>query len=262
MEREHRYDRQALAGCRRARALSVSRYLWSSGLPILAFLTLLCVGLLLGRRGHGGWRRYDFLLWNLFLAWTPYLFSLAADLLSRVRPRARGQATLPAALAVLWLAFLPNAPYILTDFIHLRRVPSTSYGYDVTLIATFAATGCLLGATSLLVMQSLVERYAGRAWGWAFVVGIVGLSGVGIYMGRVLRWNSWDLFTRPLYIIDTVADALRDPLGHPRAITLSVLLAVFLLSSYVLFYMLWTWLLGPRRAADDRQPACGGPEAR
>jgi len=240
MEREHGYRR----GVRIDR-----RYLWGSGLPILAGLTLLCAALLLGRHGVGCWRCYGFLLWNLFLAWLPYLFSLAADLLDRARPRAFGPLAL---LAVLWLAFLPNAPYILTDFIHLRRVPSTSYGYDFMLIATFAGTGCLLGAMSLLIMQLLVGRYVGRGWGWAFAVVIVGLSGAGVYVGRFLRWNSWDLFTRPLHVIDTVTEALRDPLDHPRALTLSLLLAVFLLGCYVLFYALATRLLGRRRAAGDR----------
>jgi uncharacterized membrane protein len=243
------YSAPARLARRRARLLAAGRYVWSSGLPILLVLTVLCAFLLLARPpGLGAWYQYRFLTWNLFLAWTPYLFSLAADLLSRA---CRGAWLLLAILAAGWLAFLPNAPYILTDFIHLQREPSVSIRYDAVLIGAFALTGCLLGAMSLLLMQSLVERRAGRSWSWTFVVTIVGLSGVGIYMGRVLRWNSWHVVTRPLQIIDALAEVLRDPLGHPRAITLSVLLAVFLLGSYILFYLASTWLLRRNRLVAD-----------
>ena len=245
MKRRHGYSEPARLVQRRERWLATGEYLWGSGLPILAVLTLLCAFLLLARPpGLGAWYQYHFLVWNLFLAWLPYVFSLAADLLYRARWRAW---PLQVLLGAGWLAFLPNAPYILTDFIHLRMEPSVSLRYDAVLIGAFAATGCLLGAMSLLLMQSLVERRAGWLWSWVFVVMIVGLSGVGIYMGRVLRWNSWHVVTRPTQIIDALADALRDPLGHPRAITLSVTLAVFLLGSYILFYLASTWLLRRNR---------------
>jgi uncharacterized membrane protein len=224
-------------------------YLWSNGLPVLAGLTLVCMFVLLARPpGLDSWRAYYFLTWNLFLAWVPYFFAVAADLANRGLPRAW---PLPVILGGLWLAFLPNAPYILTDFVHLRREPTVSRHYDAVLIGTFAFTGCLIGAMSLRIMQSLVERRAGWRGGWAFVVTIVGLSGIGIYMGRVLRWNSWYIFTRPREIIDALADALLEPLNHPRAMTLSIMLAVFLLGSYILFYLASTWLLQRNRPAND-----------
>ncbi len=243
---------------RRARLAAARRYLWASGLPILAALTAVCVFLLLARPpGLGAWYKYHFLLWNLFLAWTPYAFSVAADL--AYRGYRRGWA-LQVVLGMLWLAFLPNAPYILTDFIHLRFEPSVSVRYDAVLIGTFAFTGCMLGAMSLRLMQSIIERRRGMVAGWAFVVAITGLSGVGIYMGRVLRWNSWYLVTRPGQIADALADALLDPLGHPRAVTLSVLLAMFLLGSYILFYLATAWLAWQDRPGldSDAQPTATG----
>lgn len=225
------------------------RYLWSNGLPILAGLTLACLFVLLARPpGPDSWREYRFLTWNLFLAWVPYFFAVAADVSNRILPRSW---PLPVLLGGAWLAFLPNAPYILTDFVHLRREPSVSVHYDAALIGVFALTGCLIGAMSLRIMQSLVQRRAGWHAGWTFVVTIIGLSGIGIYMGRVLRWNSWHIVTRPQQIIDALAAALRDPLDHPRAITLSVLMAVFLLGSYILFYLASTWLLQRNRPTED-----------
>ena len=249
MGRRHVYSEPARLVRRREQWLAAGRYLWGSGLPILTGLTLLCAFLLLARPpGLGAWYQYHFLVWNLFLAWLPYFFSLAADVLYRTNWRTW---PLQALLAAGWLAFLPNAPYILTDFIHLRMEPSVSLRYDAVLIGAFAATGCLLGAMSLLLMQSLVERRAGRLWSWGFVVAIVGLSGVGIYMGRVLRWNSWHVVTRPMQIIDALAEVMRDPLGHPHAITLSVTLAVFLLGSYILFYLASMSLLRRKRLVAD-----------
>ncbi len=237
---------------RRARAAAIRQYLWGSGLLILVALTVVCLFLLLARPpGLGAWYTYHFLLWNLFLAWTPYGFSVAADVVARAHPRGR---LLQVLLSALWLAFLPNAPYILTDFIHLRLEPSVSLRFDAVLIGTFAFTGCILGAMSLRQMQSLIERRRGLLAGWTFAVAITGLSGVGIYMGRVLRWNSWYLVTRPVEIADALADALRDPLGHPRAITLSVLLAVFLLGSYILFYLATAWLLRQNRGGAGPDP--------
>jgi uncharacterized membrane protein len=234
---------------RQARLAIARHYLWGSGLPILAGMTVVCLFLLLARPpGENAWHKYHFLLWNLFLAWTPYFFCVGADLSHRGFPRAW---LLQALLGGLWLVFLPNAPYILTDFVHLEREPSVSLRYDAVLIGAFAATGCLVGAMSLRIMQSLVERRSGRLVGWAFVVSIIGLSGIGFYMGRVLRWNSWYIVTRPQQIIDALSDALSDPLGHPRAITMSVLLAVFLLGSYILFYLASTWLLRSNQPAGE-----------
>ena len=205
---------------RRARIAIARHYLWSSGLPVLAGLTLVCMFVLLARPpGLDAWREYRFLTWNLFLAWVPYFFAVAADLANRGLPRAWPLPVTPGRT----LAGLSAERPVYPD--RLRSPPAraeVSLHYDAVLIGAFAFTGCLIGAMSLRIMQSLVERRAGWRGGWAFVVTIVGLSGIGIYMGRVLRWNSWYIVTRPREIIDALADALREPLDHPRAIPLSI----------------------------------------
>jgi uncharacterized membrane protein len=106
--------------------------------------------------------------------------------------------TVPLA-AVLWLLFFPNAPYILTDLQHLRYPHAgVPVWFDMLLINWFAWTGILLGVFSLFMMQDIVQRIIGRWFGWAFVISVSVLSGLGIYLGRFLRWNSWDLLFHPL----------------------------------------------------------------
>ena len=136
---------------------------------------------------------FVFLTWNLFLAWIPFVLSLCvAAVHGRGGPR-----PLLWVLGAGWLLFLPNAPYILTDFIHLGRVGGAPLWFDAALIGAFAAAGLALGLASLLVVHHVVEARAGRVVGWAVAVGSLVLSTIGIYLGRFPRFNSWDVVTNP-----------------------------------------------------------------
>jgi uncharacterized membrane protein len=175
---------------------------------------------------------FIFLVWNLFLAWVPYAWSLWAASIERRHPRAWWRLLLPA---VLWLLFFPNAPYIVTDFVHLRERPPVPLWYDLGLLAAFALAGCFLAVASLHTMQRLVRRAAGAATSWLFVFGSVGLAGLGVYLGRFERWNSWDLLLSPRAVL---ADALRPilyPLHHVHTLGASGMFAAILLICYVMF---------------------------
>ncbi len=104
---------------------------------------------------------HAWLAWNLVLAWVPYLLGLWAATIALRRP---GQPWRLLLTGALWLGFLPNAPYLVTDFMHvgLHQSETWLFWYDLVLLATFAWTGCVLGVTSLRVMQGLVAAYAGR----------------------------------------------------------------------------------------------------
>ena len=110
----------------------------------LALSTLLCVVLIVARVVVSNSRHYQFLVWNLFLAWLPYAFALWVIATRRRTPGRVAKAALPAAL---WLLFLPNAPYIMTDFNHLLHWRAFPLMYDIVLIFAFAWTGLLLGKT-------------------------------------------------------------------------------------------------------------------
>ena len=66
----------------------------------------------------------------------------------------------------------------------------------------------------------------------------LGLGSFGVYFGRVLRWNSWDVFVRPGSLAAHLAQALVDPLAHPRPIGITLLFTCFLVAGYLLFYSL------------------------
>jgi uncharacterized membrane protein len=188
----------------------------------------LAVAMLLGRRffGAGG---YHFLLWNLFLAWLPYLASLWLVWVAR-HGRLRLFTTLPVLL--LWLLFLPNAPYLLTDFVHLWGMDFV-WWYDIGTMVSFAWAGWLLGLASLDIVASLAAERGGPAAGWSVVVVVAALSGLGVYMGRFLRWNSWDALLRPQTLLLELLQIMGDPGSYPRLLGMSGLIACLMLLGYL-----------------------------
>ena len=190
-------------------------------------LCVLAVRVYLSQTHH-----YMFLIWNLFLAWIPFAFAIWVAVLDKLWPSSRWMLIAPSGM---WLLFFPNAPYIVTDFIHLQRIEPLALWFDIALLVLFAWTGCFLGVSSLQMMQSVVRRRIGRLWSWAFVLTTLGLSGVGIYLGRFLRFNSWDLLTRPAHLLGNILDALANPMAHQRAIGVSLMFSLFMLVCYVTF---------------------------
>ena len=162
---------------------------------LLAGATVFSVAIWRVRAEFSDSERYAFLIWNLFLAWIPFIISYFTYTLTMKR---RWVYLFFPVAAFLWLIFFPNAPYILTDFQHLpydsRDLP---IWYDVMMLVWFAFTGVLLGMVSLFLMQEMVRREFGRFVGWVFVAAVTGLSAAGVYMGRFLRWNSWDILRNP-----------------------------------------------------------------
>lgn len=182
--------------------------------------------------GSGTWVVYANLVWNLFLAWVPYVFSIITDGLHRLFPR---QWWLQVPAGMIWLLFFPNAPYILTDFFHLAPRYGSPLWYDTLLLIAFSFTGIFLAFASLRTMQRLVSYYAGRFVGWVFAFLALVLSGVGIYLGRFERWNSWDMLTQPERILADILAPMTDPLNSLRFFGFSSLFTAFLLICYLMF---------------------------
>jgi uncharacterized membrane protein len=171
-----------------------------------------------------------FLVWNLFLAWLPYLGSLWTTYLYRRQSRRWWSLLLPS---LLWLIFFPNAPYLVTDLLHLQSRAPVPIWYDLGLLSTFAWAGLFLAIFSLRTMQMLVKTLAGSLTSWLFVASVLGLSGLGIYLGRFLNWNSWDLFFHPFDVLSDVAIRLAHPLSHLQTFGVTFLFAAFLLVCYL-----------------------------
>jgi uncharacterized membrane protein len=164
--------------------------------------------------------------WNLFLAWIPFVLALVVY--ARARSLARPSLI---ALAGLWLLFFPNAPYIVTDLKHVGDGGGVPVLYDVLFLSAAAWAGLLLGLASLYLMHAVARRLVGVVSAWGLVVGILAASSFGIYLGRVQRWNSWDVFVRPQELLGQMAHGF-----HAAPLALTVLLTSFLLASYLVFY--------------------------
>jgi uncharacterized membrane protein len=219
--------------------------------PIFYMLTgisLLCTLLIGVRADQVGSGYYRFLLWNLFLAWLPLIVSMTALAWIRVTkgaPLAVGV----AALAFGWLLLYPNAPYLTTDLIHLILY-SPSYEdytndgllvwFDLVLLFLFSWCGLLLGFMSTRHFHSIIAHYLGGFAGWAFVLIVSFLGGFGVYLGRVIRLNSWDVVFNPFRLIEGVIDGI-----NKNALIFTILFGTFILIVYLSFYV-----LGKNKATD------------
>lgn len=205
--------------------------------PMLAltFASGVSVSLVMARIVWTANFHFAFLIWNLFLAWLPLVFAMLACKQFQSGTKRNWPF---AALAGAWLLFFPNAPYIFTDVFHLLYGRYQHFWTDLTLILVCAFTGLVLGFVSLYLMQSLVARMYGRVAGWLLVAATAGLSSFGIYLGRFLRFNSWDVFLRPGKIyrgLDALAGARAT---NGSSLAFLVLFATFLFIAYVLLYAL------------------------
>lgn len=201
-------------------------------LGLMTLASLICVFLVGARIAYSDTRRYTGLVWNLFLAWIPFALAYLAHVMSSRKLLL--YLALPVT-AFLWLLFFPNAPYILTDLSHLAKEnASAPLWYDVIMLVWFAWTGLLLGLVSLYLMHDIVQRAFGRWLGWAFVFVVSGLSSFGVYLGRFVRFNSWDALNDPKEIVVTVLGLAVAP--SMRLVAFTVLFAVFYLFIYLTLY--------------------------
>jgi uncharacterized membrane protein len=198
----------------------------------LAGLSALVLAMVAVRVVYSGNDYYTNLVWNLFLAWIPFV--LAIFVYDGLR-RGAGRLQLWAAGA-LWLLFFPNALYIVTDVKWLRESVGAPVWYDVVLVSAAAWCGLLLGFMSLYLIQAVVRRAVGPFTAWVFALGTLALGSFGVYLGRFERWNSWDVFTRPGRLAEQILPHMAHPQDHPKALAVVVLFTAFLSMSYLVFY--------------------------
>lgn len=188
--------------------------------------------LLVARSYYSGTTYFSFLVWNLFLAFIPFALSSFIKLKKNL--------PLPffLVLAFIWLLFFPNAPYILTDLFHLRTRPGSPLWFDLVVILSFAWNGLLLGFVSLADMQKEVKERFGPLSSSLFAVLSLFLGSFGIYLGRFLRWNSWDLLTQPLKLLQDIWIRFANPLDHPGAWGVTLIFSIFLGLCYLMLTQL------------------------
>ena len=227
-----------------------------TAMPVIAltFASGVSIALVLARILWTGNFHYAFLVWNLFLAWMPLVFALLARDQYQV---SSGRDWNFVALSTAWLLFFPNAPYIFTDLIHLTTKYYTHFWVDMVLVLSCALTGLVLGFLSLYLMQGIVSRRLGRIAGWCFVAGVAGLSSIGVYLGRFLRFNSWDVIAKPVELCHGIGNWVTDPLHSSRTSLFPVLFATFVFIAYVMLYALTH--LQPVGGLDQTGGKCTAP---
>jgi uncharacterized membrane protein len=198
-------------------------------LSSLLMMSCLCILLALTRIYMIHNHTYIFLVWNLFLAWLPLWF---ADMAYKNYFGADRSMPVILLCGFLWIIFFPNAPYIITDLIHLDGRHQVPIWFDALMIFSFALTGLLTGYISLFFIHSILEHRFNRMIGWISVCFMMLLSAYGIFLGRVKRFNSWDILSKPIYLIN---DCLKT-IGNAQAIKMTVIFFLFLVFSYYILH--------------------------
>lgn len=192
-----------------------------------------CIVLVAARVAYTDSSRHTGLIWNLFLAWIPFILAYFAHAISWKRSWV--YLAIPF-VAFLWLLFFPNAPYMLTDLQDLARGTGREapLWYDVIIVVWCSWTGTLLGVISLYLMQDIITRTFNRWLGWVFVFAISGLSSFGIYIGRFVRLNSWDILQNPGETAMEILGIVIDPSRRLAAFTMGY--TFFFLFIFLLLY--------------------------
>lgn len=176
-----------------------------------------------------------FLIWNLFLAWIPLFFAfwLKAKLKTNHKPSWKEY-----LLGCLWLIFLPNSFYIISDLIHLQSSGDVSLLYDTAMVMSFVINGLLLGYISLYIVHKSVIKYLGSNGAFIFAQFAILLSGFAIYLGRYLRWNTWDIVFNPAGLVFDVSDRIINPGTHTFTFVVTGVFYIILGSTYAVLYRL------------------------
>jgi uncharacterized membrane protein len=200
----------------------------------LGILTLFCFGISLFRFVYTDTKVFLFLNWNLFLAFIPWALTSWVIL----KPNLQKSRFTLFLLLGSWLLFFPNAPYILTDLFHLRLQTAMPIWFDLILILSFAWTGLLFGFMSLWDIEKIMKVSLKTKYVIMISIVLLFLGSFGIYLGRFLRWNSWDIISEPLTIIYEITDRIINPFQHPRTWGMTIFMGLFLNMIYLSFRLI------------------------
>ena len=200
----------------------------SKVLIVLLAQSMLCVMLLMYRIMHTQSMEMSFMVWNLFLAWIPLLAAIGANICNKQHKKAGWVWGLTSA----WLLFWPNAPYLITDFVHLHRRFDLPIWYDISMFTVFAWTGLMLTGVSLYIIHHILDQRLGTSKGWLCVISMIVLCGFGVYLGRFVRLNSWDILTQPDDLISSILAPLLQPIQHIRAWQVTLVMSTIVLMIY------------------------------
>ena len=169
---------------------------------------------------------YIFLLWNIFLAWIPFIIS---PLFKRLASQPKWMQGL---VFFSWMVFFPNALYVVTDLVHLETESSVPKWYDTVLLFSSSVVALMMAFISLLRVEAFLKQKFKISFVEPMVIGILFLGSFGVYLGRFLRWNSWDIIRNPFSLAIEIANQVIFPFQHFRTWGITMILTI-------LFYLLY-----------------------
>lgn len=202
----------------------------------LGILTFFCFSFSIFRYLYTNKTLFLFLNWNLFLAIIPYVLTS----LTIIIPALLRRKITVFILSAFWLLFFPNSPYILTDLFHVHLDSSMPVWFDLILILSFAWTGLLFGLLSLCDIEQILIISIKRIYVILIVVSLLFLGSFGIYLGRFLRWNSWDILIEPFELIYDVGDRIMHPFENAGTWGMTIFMGIFLNMIYWSFKLIRT----------------------
>lgn len=173
----------------------------------------ICTGMLIFGSAYANSGRYDYLFWNLFLAFLPLIFAVRLSFVLRKKPWSAWE---PIGWSLLWLLFLPNSFYMISDFIHLREISAEDILYNAVMFTSFIYMGVLLGFCSLYLVHGEIRKRLSRVTSWSVISLTLLLCSYAIYLGRDLRWNSWDVLVSPFGLLFDISDRFLRPEDYPH----------------------------------------------
>lgn len=187
------------------------------------------VALVMARIAYTGKLTFLSLIWNLFLAWLPYMVSTWLQKRNIVYAN-------PLKFIVIgfvWLLFIPNSFYIMTDLFHLGEYNNVPNWFDLAMIISFAWDGLLLGVLSVRQMEKMTQQFLPGMRELFFIYPIMWLNALGIYIGRYPRFNSWDIITNPIGLSAYLLRMVCHPIQYKYAWGMVACFSVFMTLVYL-----------------------------
>jgi len=207
---------------------------------LLLVLTIFSLILVYFRIRYSGHYTYLFFSWNLFLALIPYGISFwVTHLAHSIKNK-----LFLGLLLVIWLLFLPNSFYIITDLFHLKPRHNIPLWYDLLIIFSCAWTGMMIGFISLLDLHLRIEQVKNGKLAWSFSILVLFLCSLGVYLGRYLRWNSWDILSNPDLLLGDITDLLFDPVANAKTYAFMLGYTLFFILGFMMLKLLMNQRLG------------------
>ncbi len=175
---------------------------------------------------------FIYIIWNIFLAFIPFLITSVLILYIN-----KENIVKPIFIIsfIIWILFLPNAPYVVTDLIHLGNFRKVPMMYDIFLLFSSAGVSLLMGLYSLFHMEKMLLLKFSKKITNIMIAFIILIASFGIYLGRFLRFNSWDFFISHKLLLSSVWDTFTLSNNNTNVFTYTLLFFFFIYMSYLSF---------------------------